>query len=83
MSIHPYNPNPVYHVFVTESSTHNMASRRLLQVLGGYICISLDPGREEALLHTFQVEEDVGLVVLEHLRHQFHVHVLNVDVLHL
>ena len=26
MSIHPYNPNPIYHVFVTESSTHNMAS---------------------------------------------------------
>ena len=35
-SIDPYNPNPVYHVFVTESSIHNTASRRLLQILGGY-----------------------------------------------
>lgn len=30
---------------------------------------------------TFQMEEHVGLVVLEHLRHQFHVHVLDVDLL--
>ena len=45
------------------------------------LCISLDPDRQEESLLTFQVEEDVGLVVLEHLRHQFDVHVLNVDVL--
>ena len=81
MSTDPYNSNPGYHVFVTESSTHDTASRRLFQVVGGYICISLGPGRQEASLHTFQVEEDVGLVVLEHLRDQFHVHVLDVDVL--
>jgi hypothetical protein len=30
---------------------------------------------------TFQVEKHIGLVVLEHLRHQFHVHVLDIDLL--
>lgn len=30
---------------------------------------------------TFEMEEDVGLVVLEHLRDKFHVHVLHVDLL--
>jgi hypothetical protein len=30
---------------------------------------------------TFQVEKNVGLVVLEHLRHELCVHVLNVDLL--
>jgi hypothetical protein len=30
---------------------------------------------------TFQVEENIGLVVLEHLRHELCVHVLHVDIL--
>lgn len=30
---------------------------------------------------TLQVEQDVGLVVLEHLSDQLHVHVLDVDLL--
>jgi hypothetical protein len=32
-------------------------------------------------LHTFQVEEDIGLVVLEHLCHELDVHVLDIDIL--
>lgn len=31
---------------------------------------------------TLQVEEDVGLVILEHLGHQLNIHVLDIDVLH-
>jgi hypothetical protein len=31
--------------------------------------------------HTLKVEEDVRLVVLEHLGNQIHIHVLNVDFL--
>lgn len=30
---------------------------------------------------TFQVEEDIGLVVLEHLCDQFYIHVLDIDLL--
>ena len=35
----------------------------------------------EGAKHTFQMEQNVVLVVLEHLRHDFDVHVLDVDVL--
>lgn len=31
--------------------------------------------------HTLQMEEDVGLVVLEHLGHQLDIHVLDIDIL--
>lgn len=31
--------------------------------------------------HTLQMEEDIGLVVLEHLGDEFDVHVLDVDIL--
>lgn len=30
---------------------------------------------------TFEVEEDVGLVILEHLGDKLHIHVLDVDFL--
>jgi hypothetical protein len=30
---------------------------------------------------TFEMEENIGLVVLEHLSHQLRVHVLDVDLL--
>ena len=32
---------------------------------------------------TFQMKQDVGPVVLEHLRHKLHVHVLDVYFLHI
>ena len=32
---------------------------------------------------TLQMEQHVRLVIFEHLRHKFHVHVLNVDLLYL
>ena len=31
--------------------------------------------------HTFQVEQDVGLVILEHLSDELYIHVLDVDLL--
>lgn len=31
---------------------------------------------------TFEVEEDVVLIVLEHVRHQLNIHVLDVDFLY-
>lgn len=38
-------------------------------------------GRDSGTVRTFQMKEDVGLVVFEHLGHQLNVHVLDVDVL--
>lgn len=35
----------------------------------------------DADIHTFQVEQHIRLVVLEHLRDQFHVHILDVNIL--
>ena len=32
-------------------------------------------------MYTFEVEENIGLVVLEHLRHKLNIHVLDVDFL--
>lgn len=31
--------------------------------------------------HTFKMEEDIGLIVLEHLGNQFDIHVLDIDLL--
>lgn len=33
------------------------------------------------IIRSFQVEENVGLVVLKHLSHKLHIHVLDVDLL--
>ena len=41
----------------------------------------LDYDHKGSIWLTFQVEQNIGLVVLEHLRHEFHVHILNVDFL--
>jgi hypothetical protein len=32
-------------------------------------------------MHTFEMEEDVGLIILEHLSYKLRVHVLDVDFL--
>ena len=32
-------------------------------------------------VHTFKVEQHIGLIVLEHLRHKFYVHILDIDLL--
>lgn len=37
--------------------------------------------KDKALDHTFKVEEDIGLIVLEHLCHKLRIHVLDVDLL--
>lgn len=31
--------------------------------------------------HTFEVKQDIGLIVLEHLRNKLRVHILDVDLL--
>lgn len=33
------------------------------------------------ILRTFEVEEDIGLVILEHLGDELHIHVLDIDLL--
>lgn len=36
---------------------------------------------DSGVIYTFKVEEDIRLVVLEHLRHKLNIHVLDVDFL--
>lgn len=35
----------------------------------------------EQTKQTFEVEEDIGLVVLEHLGYQLNIHILDIDLL--
>ena len=37
--------------------------------------------RKEGWEYTFQMEKDIGLIILEHLCHQFDIHVLDIDLL--
>lgn len=61
-------------------------SGRLLQIVRGYRhLVSVKIPETCALINkglTFQVKEDIGLVVLEHLSDKLHIHVLDVDVLY-
>ena len=43
--------------------------------------VSNEPAKIESEVHTFEVKEHIWLIVLEHLRNQLHIHVLNVDFL--
>lgn len=44
-------------------------------------CVSGPPVPSTGMLHTFKMEKNVGLVVLEHLGNKLNIHVLDVDFL--
>lgn len=52
----------------------------LFEVLGCY-CILAHINSTRSFNHTFKMEKNIRLVVLEHLSHQLDVHVLDVDLL--
>ena len=52
-------------------------SRWLQQVFSGELVVT----RSLFSKDTFKMEEDIGLVVFEHLSHQFDIHILKVDFL--
>lgn len=57
-----------------------IALGRLFEVLRCYRILAYI-NSTGSFIHTFKMEKNIRLVVLEHLSHQFDVHVLDVDLL--
>jgi hypothetical protein len=66
---------------LSNSQLRRAGSRWILQTIRGYSFSAMLFRIIRHTEHTFEVEENVGLVVLEHLSHQLRVHVLDVDLL--
>lgn len=56
------------------------ALRRFLQAISCW-SRSASSSLQVCISQTFQMEQHVRLVILEHLCHKFHIHVLHVDLL--
>lgn len=60
---------------------YTYCSRRFFEVLRSYNGLVETETGFVGNLHTFKMEKNIRLIVLEHLRHKLNVHILDVDFL--